>query len=220
MRSKRRRLKNSSLCVIIDRSFLSPEKCVKTAERALKGGADIIQFRCKNVFGKEAAVLARRLKRLAGKHCGLFIVNDRADIAAASDADGLHVGQGDISVAFARKIAGDKIIGVSARNIKQARKAKVERADYIGAGPVFKTPVKLGIRPKGIKLLESFNGVKLPVFAIGGIDKKAARILARAGFKKIAVIRAVSFSNDPYIAAKELKKALDRNDTTQAGKKR
>ena len=175
----------------------------------MAGGADIIQLRDKKSVTNRLVKTARVLKQMAARHNALLIVNDRVDVAAAIGADGVHIGQGDISVRTARSILGSSaIIGASADNVKDALAAKSDGADYIGVGPIFRTPIKINRKAKGIRVLKSLKRVGIPLFAIGGIDLKNVRMLTADGFKRIAVIRAVTGSRDPISAARDLKKAL------------
>jgi len=140
----------------------------------------------------------------------LFIVNDYADIARAVDSDGVHLGQDDLPVRSARKILGkDKIIGKSCSNLPQAKRAEEEGADYIGIGPVFTTPAKPGSRGIGLNIFEKAKReIKIPFFAIGGIDEKKADLLKASGVNRIAVIRAVCKNNNPAATTKRLANLL------------
>jgi len=184
---------------------------LKVARKALRGGADVIQIRDKKSPVAEVVKAAKAIKRIAGPRGVPVIVNDRLEAAVAADADGLHTGQGDLDIRLAREILGrDKIIGVSVTSAYEARKAKAAGADYLGAGPIFKTPIKSGKKPKGLGLLEAVKRMDIPFFAIGGIDFKNARKLAKKGFKSIAVIRAVCQARNPAAAVRKLKEILDK----------
>ena len=203
---KRTPLKGSRLCVIVDRDFLKPKEILKVAREAIRGGADVIQIRDKKSPVTEIVKAAKAVKRMAGPRGVPVIVNDRIEAAVAADADGLHIGQGDLDIKLVRKILGrDKIVGASVTNMDEALRAKAAGADYIGAGPIFKTPIKSGKKPKGFKLLEAVKKLDIPFFAIGGIDFENARKLAKRGFKNIAVIRVACRSRNPYAAVKRLK---------------
>ncbi|MBI4974950.1 MAG: thiamine phosphate synthase, partial [Candidatus Omnitrophica bacterium] len=121
----------------------------------------------------------------------------------------LHIGRGDIDISLARTLMGrKKLIGVTVENLKSALEAKLKGADYLGVGPIFKTPIKPGIKPKGTRLLNAVKRVNMPFFAIGGIDCANIKKLTERGFKRIAVIRALCKARVPYIAALKLKEAL------------
>lgn len=208
MRSKEKFLQRSKLCVIIDRDILTREEALNTSRAAVKGGADMIQLRCKGLDTVEAVKTAKAIRRITLRRAD-FIVNDRLEIAAASGADGLHIGKGDVDIKLARRFLGQKkIVGVSASGFKEALRAKKSSATYLGAGPVFKTPIKQGKRPGGLRLLDDIRKLNIPFFAIGGIDERNIKKLTSRGFKSVAVIRAVSDSSDPFLAVRRLKEAL------------
>ncbi|MDD5495924.1 MAG: thiamine phosphate synthase [Candidatus Omnitrophica bacterium] len=179
------------------------------AQAALSSGADIIQLRAKNVAFEKAIDLSRRLKRLGRKYGALFIINDRIDLALKSGCDGLHIGQGDMDLALAKRLlATDQLIGVSIKNFTQAVKAKGSGADYLGVGPVFKTPIKSHLRPRGLKLVNMVKMLNIPFFAIGGINIKNISGLKSAGIRSVAVIRAVCKAKDVRKETLSLKESL------------
>jgi len=208
MRSKEKLLEGSGLCVIIDMDILARDRALYITRAAVKAGADMIQLRSKGLDTVEALKTAKAIRRIT-LHKAAFIVNDRLEVAVASDSDGIHIGLGDIDIKLAKKLLGQrKIVGVSASGFKKALSAKNEGASYLGVGPVFKTPIKRGKRPCGIGLLENIRKLKLPVFLIGGINERNIQKLTAKGFKRVAVIRAVIAANDPFQAVCRLKKAL------------
>lgn len=208
MISKKNLLKRSHLYAIVDRDIVG-NKILKTARLAASAGADMLQLRDKSSSLKEILKTARAIKIIAKRYGVPFIMNDRLDVAVAVDADGLHIGQGDIRISLAKKfMRKGKLIGVTVRNIKQAIRAKLEGASYVGAGPIFKTPIKSRIRPRGIALLYQIKKLKMPFFAIGGINCENIYKLAGTGFKNAAAIRAVCKARDPYAAVRNLKEAL------------
>jgi len=208
MRSKEKFQQRSKLCVIIDLCFLTPERAIKTARAAVKAGADMIQLRCKGLDTLKALKMAKAIRRITFRRAD-FIVNDRLEIAIASEADGLHIGNGDTDTGLARRLLGRRsIMGVSASGFKEALRAKKSSASYLGVGPVFKTPIKCGKRPCGVGLLARIRKLNIPILAIGGIDERNLSKLTSRGFKSIAVIRAVSAAHSPFSAVCRLKKAL------------
>lgn len=210
MISKRGLLKGSRLCVILDSGVLSERKMRLVARKALKGGADMLQLRDKSFDFAATLRRAKKLMALAARYGVPVMMNDRLDVAVASGCDGLHIGRGDIDISLARKfLKKGAIVGVSAKTVGQAREAKRKGADYVGMGPVFKTPIKRDQKPKGFAPLIAAQRFGIPVFAIGGINSGNAGQLARRGFKKIAVIRAVCAAKDPYRATRRLKEALN-----------
>jgi len=185
-----------------------PERVLEIATAAMRGGADVIQLRHKSLPRGELLVLARRLRR-AITDC-LFVVNDHVDIALLCDADGVHLGPDDLTVAGARRAAGDRLfIGASASTPGRAREAVEEGADYIGCGPAFATPIKTEkqvIGPAAIAALA--KQVAVPVFAIGGIDERNVRQLTAVGIHRVCVIRAVGDAADPEQATRHLRAML------------
>jgi thiamine-phosphate pyrophosphorylase len=175
----------------------------------MRGGADIVQLRHKTLPRGELLSLARELRRLISD--ALFIVNDHVDIAMLSGADGVHLGPDDLSVAAARRVAGDRLmIGASASSPDAARRAIAAGADYVGSGPAFATPVKSEkkvIGPGGIaEIVQAVAPV--PVFAIGGIDERNIKQLTALGIRRACVIRAVGEAGDPERATRRLRAML------------
>jgi len=173
----------------------------------------MIQLRSKALSDKAFLEYALRLKALC-KACGvIFIINDRADIALACKADGLHIGQDDIEPSVARRLLGrNKIIGLSAHSIAQARRAARDRSlDYIGLGPIFKTTTKPGARPIGMGTIRRVTRIKgmLPLFVIGGINIGNIKKVIAQGAKAIAVSGAVFSSKQPSGVVRRLKKDLE-----------
>jgi len=209
MISKRRLLEESYLYAVLDKDFSRQENISKICEHALSGGASLIQLRDKTSSVKEIISTAKIIKAMAKKYKALFIVNDRLDAALAVGADGIHIGQGDFDISLARKLMGrDAVIGVSVGSVKEAKRAKAQGADYVGAGPIFKTPIKGGKPAKGIKLLASLKDLGIPTFAIGGINRKNIKSLTSRGFNKVAVIRDICKASDTFSAASRLREAL------------
>lgn len=209
MALKKDPLKNSLLCVILDKDIMRSGVLIDTAVKTLRSGADMIQLRGKRTSVCELIRDAVSLKKLTLKYGVPLVVNDRIDVAVASGADGLHLGQSDISIKTARYILGpDKIIGLSAVNMKQAIRAEKLGADYLGIGPVFKTPLKSQKEACGTGLLSKIGRLKVPSIAIGGINMQNVKELVLVGSKRIAVIRAVCSSDDPGAATRRLKEAI------------
>ena len=129
----------------------------------------------------------------------MFIINDRVDIALATNADGIHLGQDDLDLRTARKLLGySKIIGISANNEIDISKALKEGCDYIGIGPVFKTATKKEKKPLGIEKIKTLTkDLNIPWFAIGGIKSNNISYLKRNGFKKVALVSELMNSEDP-----------------------
>ncbi|MEN8153910.1 MAG: thiamine phosphate synthase [Acidobacteriota bacterium] len=161
------------------------------AEEACKGGARIIQYRDKKATQSEKLMNAKLICKVTRKTGTLFIVNDSVDIALLSGADGVHLGQDDLSVSEARKIVPRNfIIGKSTHSLEQAQAAEKDGADYIGIGPVFKTPTKEDYVPIGVELArEVVQRVKIPVVAIGGLNIDNLELLTGTGLENFAMVR-------------------------------
>ncbi len=175
------------------------EDLLEIIEKILQGGVKIIQHRFKEGKDKDNLKKAIEIKYLCKKYNSLFIVNDRIDIALASNADGVHLGQEDIDITTARKLLGSsKIIGVSANNSTEIKNAIKNGCDYIGIGPVFKTSIKKNKEPLGVeKIKDLTKNINIPWFAIGGINKVNISSLKNQGICKVAVVSGLINSGDP-----------------------
>ena len=179
-------------------------------EAALSGGVDIVQLRLKDAADVEILEGARVVRSACDRHDVLFVLNDRPDLVEACRADGVHVGQGDASPSLARKTVGpERIVGLSTHSRAQIEAAVGEPVDYIAVGPVFQTPTKPGRLPVGRELVRfAAQTVRLPWFAIGGIDTRNAAEVLAAGAERLAVVRAIRDAADPAQAARTLRTAL------------
>jgi thiamine-phosphate pyrophosphorylase len=198
------------LCVITDEA-LCP---VTLAEQALIGGAAMIQLRHKTASGSQLFIWAVEIRKRCREYQALCIINDRVDIALASKADGVHLGQQDMPARAARKLLGETgIIGVTASSSKEALQAEHDGADYIGFGHIYPTHSKLKeSSPLGLDILQKTAAlVSLPILAIGGINHQNAASVISCGASGIAVISAVSKANDPARAAHELFRAINNS---------
>lgn len=184
---------------------------IKQVEGAFRGGIDILQLRSKRLPDRELVCLGHKLKRIAHKYEKLLIVNDRCDIALLIGADGVHLGQDDLTIGEARRILRDKaiLIGRSTHSLYQAIRAQKEGADYIGVGPIFGTPTKPDYKPVGLGLITKVRrAVRIPFFAIGGVDETTIDRVTKAGAHRVAVVRAIFGKPSAKRAARELKKKL------------
>jgi thiamine-phosphate pyrophosphorylase len=180
------------------------------AEIAVKAKVGAIQLRAKTLNGGPLLDLARRLRAITRGTRTLLFVNDRPDVAALSEADGVHLGQSDLSVADARAIAGERmLVGRSTHNLKQLRAALAEGPDYVAIGPVFGTASKsrpdptLGLEKAG-RMLRASGAV--PAVAIGGIDRERLAAVLAAGFRHYALIAEVNRSAQPLAAIRRLRR--------------
>ena len=203
---------NLLLYVITDRSWLGDETLSDQVERALKGGATLLQLREKEMDSESFLTEARKIKALCRKYSVPFIVNDNVDVAIASDADGIHVGQKDMDASDVRRVIGeDKIIGVSAQTVEQAVLAEKMGADYLGVGAVFPTGSKNDADNVSHDTLKAIcEAVRIPVVAIGGISGENVEKLAGTGISGISVISAVFAQPDIAEAAANLREQTER----------
>ncbi|MFI3262990.1 MAG: thiamine phosphate synthase [Rikenellaceae bacterium] len=182
-------MENFGLYVIITKPTLSYKEI---AEICVEKGVKMLQLREKHLNDKELLEVAREIVAITKGTETNFIVNDRVDIALLSDADGVHLGQDDLSIEDARKILGnDKIIGLSTHSIAQAKEALTFKPDYIGFGPIYATPTKEIADPVvGTQLLnEVMKFADVPVVAIGGIDETNIETVINAGAKNVCAVR-------------------------------
>jgi thiamine-phosphate pyrophosphorylase len=184
----------SSLYIILDPSVCPARPLVEVLTVAAKAGVQLFQYRNKTASMKEAYGEALALRQAAAKAGVLFIVNDRCDLALAVDADGVHLGQGDLPLDLARRVMGpDKLIGISTHNLDQVRDASAGKPDYLGFGPIFTPGSKQDHDPvvglEGLRAMRRLTS--LPVFAIGGIQIDQAGEVMRAGANGVAVVSAI-----------------------------
>lgn len=198
---------NYKLYLITDRSFLNGRSLAECVEDAIKGGATLVQVREKNISTRDFYNIAREVQEVTTKYNVPLLINDRIDIALAINADGVHLGQSDMPIELARKILGDdKIIGISAGNVKEAIEAEKAGADYVGLGAVFFTGTKKDIdEPIGLAgLREITEKITIPSVAIGGINKENAKSVLATGVNGISVISAILKNDDIQGASKTL----------------
>ncbi len=204
-----RRFEAVRLYVLVTES-LCRRPWLETAEEAILGGADCLQLREKQMEGDELLRRARLLVGLCRRHGVLCIVNDRADVAVLSGADGVHVGQDDLPAAEVRKLVGRRmIVGVSTHRIEQAEQAVMDGADYIGVGPIFRSMTKpRDFLPGPEYARKVARSIRIPAVAIAGITEGNVDEVLATGISAIAVTSAVIGADDPRGAAARLKKKL------------
>ncbi len=205
----RERLRNVRLYVLLTRSQC-PAALDWTIREAAAGGVDVFQLREKTLPDRELLALARDVRKWTRETGTLFVVNDRPDIARLCEADGVHLGQDDITVKDARRIAGPNVlIGVSTHSVEQLRAAVLDGADYVGIGPTFPSKTKAFDHFPGLEFVRAATAeTSLPAFALGGIGPANIGEVVTAGARRVAVSAAVCASDDPEQAAKLLKAAL------------
>jgi thiamine-phosphate pyrophosphorylase len=194
--------------------LLTKAQCVAsldwTIREAARGGADVFQLREKSMPDRELLAVARDVRNWTRKTGTLFVVNDRPDIARLCEADGVHLGQDDLNVKDARRIAGpDILIGVSTHSVEQLRAAILEGADYVGIGPTFPSKTKAFDHFPGLEFVRLASAeTSLPAFALGGIGTETVAQVVAAGASRIAVSSAICSAADPEQVARLLKVAL------------
>jgi thiamine-phosphate diphosphorylase len=193
----------SPLYAILDQS-VSGRDLPGLLDAVLGGGCRLVQLREKTLPLAELLPLAQRLARRCREVGALFIVNDRADLALAVDADGLHVGQGDLPARRARDVLRPgMILGVSTHDPEQARRAVADGADYVAVGSIYPTSTKAGFQLVGLDLIRRVRPeVPVPLVGIGGITTENAGAVLAAGADAVAVISALCASPDPEAATR------------------
>ena len=195
-----------------DRSWLHGETLYEQVEKALKGGVTLVQLREKELSEADFEQEAKELLELCHKYNVNLIINDNVALAAKVGADGVHIGQSDMGVEKARAILGkEKIIGVTAKTVEQAKAAEAAGADYLGSGAVFGTSTKKDAKPMDHALLQEIcESVKIPVVAIGGIDGGNILLLKDRKMAGVAVVSGLFACEDIKKAAEDLREKADR----------
>ena len=199
--------KSLQLYAITDSHWLNGRTLYSVVKESLEGGVTFLQLREKELDEEHFLEEARELQKLCREYQVPFVINDNVDIAAAINADGVHVGQSDMEVGDVRaKLGPDKIIGVTAKTVEQAVLAQERGADYLGVGAVFHTDSKADAKEISFDTLKDIcKAVSIPVIAIGGITEENVRELAGSGICGIAVISAIYAQRDIKKAAENLK---------------
>ena len=190
--------------------FLGDRDPVEVVAAQVRGGADVIQLREKEMSNKSRLELGHKLRELTRREGVLFIVNDDIDLALILEADGVHLGQEDIPIQFARTLLKDKIIGFSTHSFKQVNEAVASGADYVGVGPIFETATKEKREPTvGLKLLSEIrDNCPIPYVAIGGIGQNNIKSLVEVGCPRAAVISDILLASDIEAHCKRLRSIL------------
>jgi thiamine-phosphate pyrophosphorylase len=199
------------LYLILDPSVCPARPLTDILREAAKQGVRLFQYRDKKATMKDAYLCARELRQVAAETQSLLIVNDRCDLAMAVNADGVHLGQDDLPLTYARTLLGpDKIIGLSTHSVAQVQAADRAKPDYVGFGPVFNTSTKADHDPVvGLRGLMAARALTaLPMFAIGGITVETARDAMAAGADGVAVISAILKASDPASAIRHFQQSL------------
>lgn len=200
---------NKNRCIlyaITDRTWLNGRTLEDVVKQSLMGGVDIIQLREKNLDFNSFLDSAIKIKKLTEKYGVPLIINDNVEVCIKSNANGVHIGQGDMPLSKARNILGnDKIIGVTAKTIEQAQKAQLNGADYIGVGAMFGSTTKKDAIPLSFNQLADIRkSVTIPIVAIGGINADNINQFANTNVDGIAVVSAIYGQNDIKSATENL----------------
>lgn len=197
-------LKDCKIYLVTDEKACNGKDFYKCIEESIKGGVKIVQLREKNISTKDFYKKALKVKEICKNYEVLFIINDRLDVTQAVEADGVHLGQSDMPIEKAREILKDKfLIGATARNIEEAEKAQLLGADYIGSGAIFGTSTKDNAKRLEMEDLKKIvNSVKIPVFAIGGININNVWMLKNIGLQGVCSVSGI-------LSEKDCKKAVE-----------
>ena len=200
---------------ILISSSIAAKPIIETTRLVIDGGADAIQLREKTISDSEFITLASEVRDITTNSDTLLIINDRVHVAREVNADGVHLGQQDMSILEARDIIGDeKIIGVSTHSVIQAKQAQKDGADYIAIGPIYPTKTKDYEPSVGIKIIREILGtVNIPFIAIGAITLENIDDVLKAGASRIAVCSAIIGSKDIYSSTRQFKEKLDGTQT-------
>ncbi len=202
-----------SVYLLTDDSYLSQPDFFSVLEACLQAGVTALQYRAKQITGREMYQQGEQLRELTNKYRLPLLINDRLDLALAVGADGVHLGQSDLPLEVAQKLLGDKIIGVSASTYEQAVTAIQQGADYIGLGPIYATATKLDtLPPCGLGLISRLKAEfpKTELVAIGGLTTINAGEVLQSGADGLAIISAILGSPHPTTAVQEFKKIKTR----------
>ena len=188
-----------SVYLVTDRRNKTDDEFLNIIEEAIKGGTTIVQLREKTASTKEFYDLALKVKEITSRYGVPLLINDKIDIALAVGSEGVHIGQDDMPADIAREIIGeDKILGVSASTVEEAKKAEIDSADYIGSGDDADSVSKE-------ELKEIVDSIDIPVVAIGGITVENASTLKGSGIAGVSVVSAIMSAEDPKEASEKLK---------------
>ncbi len=211
---KKRIIDNWNLYVITDEQLGRGRTHLELAREAIAGGAEVIQLRDKTASGKKLYEVGLELRRLTQEKKVTFIINDRVDLAMLVEADGVHIGQTDLPARAVRRLIGpNKILGVSVASLSEALQAEADGADYLGVGPVFEargTKSDAG-NPLGLEILGQLrNNCRLPLVAIGGINRENVARVIQGGADAVAIISAIISAENVTESARQIKSIILR----------
>ncbi len=209
-------LAQSRLYGILDLGYVSAAEAPAMLEEMVRGGVDFLQLRAKGVALAQVEALARELAPLAARAGVPLVLNDEPALAGALQLDGVHVGQDDLPVAEARRLAagqvgGRRLVGLSTHSLEQALAAVGQLPDYIGFGPLFATPTKPDYTPIGMEeIAEVHRRVDLPIFCIGGVKLENVEEVLRAGARRVVIVSGILQAADVAGYCREVKTRLNR----------
>lgn len=201
------------LYLITDHTNLTDDQFLKVIDTACQAGIDMVQLREKAGSSRELLDWAKRVKEITDKYDLPLLIDDRIDIAQASGAAGVHLGQSDIPVKIARQILGlDAIIGATAKTLEQAAVAANEGADYLGCGAIFPTTTHVKTVQTSVATFKAVcESVTIPVYAIGGMRPERVNAVANTGAAGVAVVSNVMQAKDPAAQVEQFKRAMQEN---------
>ena len=203
------RFNQADLYVVITGAFCAGRPALDILDQTLAAGVKLVQMREKEMSGRALYQLAREFRRRTAAAGALLIIDDRLGLALASDADGVHLGQEDLPLKAARRIAPELIIGASTHALEEALAAQDEGASYVNIGPIFATQTKPGVTPLGVEAIDRIAPrLKIPWTTMGGITRENISQVVARGAKHPAVMSAVTAAADPRAAAMELRQII------------
>lgn len=210
---RHKQLRRSPLYLVTSPS----DQLLNIVEASLRGGLTLVQYREKDASDVQLLTQAQKLRQLCHHYGALLIINDRVDLALASDADGVHLGQQDVSIALARNLLGSqRLIGRSTTNPEEMAAAIAQGADYIGVGPVYETPTKPGKAAAGFEYVSyAAQHSPIPWFAIGGVDTNNIDDVIEAGAERVAVVRAIMEAEQPTLVTQYFFSKLTRRQSSR-----
>ena len=204
------RLKEIDLYTVTCQALSDGRSDLEVLDAVLAGGGRIIQLREKDWDKKDLYELALEFRKRTREHNALLIINDHVDVALAADADGVHLGQEDLPIPAARRIAPDLILGASSHNTEEAQRAEAEGADYVNIGPIFPTKTKKGISgflgPDAIGRISA--RLNIPFTTMGGINHENITRVLEAGARHVAMVTGVTRARDIKERVRELRKMI------------
>ncbi|SDZ11897.1 thiamine phosphate synthase [Tindallia californiensis] len=205
--------KDYQLYLVTDESFQKEEDFLSIIEESLKGGVSMVQLREKHLSSKDLYHRAEKLAALTSTYNIPLIINDRADIAMAVGAHGVHLGQEDLPLpALRRMVKEELLIGVSVATKEEALQAEAEGADYLGVGALYPTETKANTRKVSLEQLYQIQkAVKIPIVGIGGINENNVAEVMDQEIQGVAVVSAITKAKNPMEAAKKLKQRMIQN---------